>query len=301
MGLKVTNVSKSYGTKKVVDSIKLELDKPGVFGLLGTNGAGKTTTIRMILGILKKDEGQISWNGKDVERKSVNFGYLPEERGIYPKTKIYTQLMYFAKLKGMSKEEADKKIRYWMKKLEVEEYIDMPAEKLSKGNQQKIQFITAIVHNPELIILDEPFSGLDPVNTEIIRNIILELVQEGKYIIMSAHQMSVVEEFCTDILILNRGKTVLQGNLNDIKNSYKANRLDISVNKDSNKETIRDYIEKQGLQVLLEKDNNYEIKISDEEDGYELFDVLAKNNVKVNKFEIKKPSLHDIFIEKVGE
>ena len=154
MGLKITNVSKSYGNKKVVDNINLELNEPGVFGLLGTNGAGKTTTIRMILGILKKDEGQISWNGKDVERKTVNFGYLPEERGIYPKTKIYTQLMYFAKLKGMSKEEADKKIKYWMKRLEVEEYVDMTAEKLSKGNQQKIQFITAIVHNPELIILD---------------------------------------------------------------------------------------------------------------------------------------------------
>lgn len=302
MGLKITNVSKSYGNKKVVDNINLELNEPGVFGLLGTNGAGKTTTIRMILGILKKDEGQISWNGKDVERKTVNFGYLPEERGIYPKTKIYTQLMYFAKLKGMSKEEADKKIKYWMKRLEVEEYVDMTAEKLSKGNQQKIQFITAIVHNPELIILDEPFSGLDPVNTETIRNVILELINEGKYIIMSAHQMSVVEEFCTEILILNKGKTVLQGNLNKIKNTYKANRLDISINDNiTRKEDIQNYLENQGLQILLEKDNNYEIKISSEEDGYKLFNVLAENNVRVNKFEIRKPSLHDIFIEKVGE
>ncbi len=302
MGLKIENVSKSYGTKKVVDNINLELNKPGAFGLLGTNGAGKTTTIRMILGILKKDEGKISWNGKEVERKSVNFGYLPEERGIYPKTKIYTQLMYFAKLKGMTEQLADEKIKYWMKKLEVEEYMDMTAEKLSKGNQQKIQFITAIVHNPELIVLDEPFSGLDPVNTEIIRNVILELVKEGKYIIMSAHQMSVVEEFCTDILILNKGKTVLQGNLDDIKNGYKANRLDISINEeDTKKENVKDYIKSQGLEILLQKDNNYEIKISQEEDGYKLFEILAKNNIKVNKFEIKKPSLHDIFIEKVGE
>ena len=225
MGLKIENVSKSYGDKKVVDNINIELNNPGVFGLLGTNGAGKTTTIRMLLGILKKDEGKISWNGKEVTRKNVNFGYLPEERGIYPKTKIYDQLMYFAKLKGMRKEEADKQINYWMKRLEVEEYKNMTAEKLSKGNQQKIQFITAVVHDPDLVVLDEPFSGLDPVNTELIRNIILELIEKQKYIIMSAHQMSVVEEFCTNILILNKGKTVLQGNLTEIKNTYPANKV----------------------------------------------------------------------------
>ena len=184
MGLKIENVSKSYGDKKVVDNINIELNNPGVFGLLGTNGAGKTTTIRMLLGILKKDEGKISWNGKEVTRKNVNFGYLPEERGIYPKTKIYDQLMYFAKLKGMRQEEADKQIDYWMKRLEVEEYKNMTAEKLSKGNQQKIQFITAVVHDPDLVVLDEPFSGLDPVNTELIRNIILELIEKQKYIII---------------------------------------------------------------------------------------------------------------------
>ena len=296
MGLKITNVSKSYGNKKVVDNINLEISKPGVFGLLGTNGAGKTTTIRMLLGILKKDAGEITWNGKEVARKNVNFGYLPEERGVYPKTKIYDQLMYFAKLKGMNNKEADESIRFWMKKLEVEQYIDMTAEKLSKGNQQKIQFVTAIVHNPELVVLDEPFSGLDPVNTELLRNIILELVNQGKYIIMSAHQMSVVEEFCTDILILNKGKTVLQGNLNEIKNTYKANKLEISANKD-----IEKYIKDLGLEIYFSKDNYYEINIKDESQGYELFNILGQNKIEVSKFEIKKPSLHDIFIEKVGE
>ena len=296
MGLIVKNVSKSYGNKKVVDSISFEIDKPGVYGLLGTNGAGKTTTIRMILGILKKDAGEISWNGKTVQRKHVNFGYLPEERGVYPKISIYTQLMYFAKLKGMSNQEADKAIKFWMKKLEVEEYMNMTAEKLSKGNQQKIQFITAVVHDPELVVLDEPFSGLDPVNTELLRNVILELVSKGKYIIMSAHQMSVVEEFCTDILILDKGITVLQGNLKQIKDSYKANKLAISAKQD-----IKEYIDKLGLSIYFEKDNDYEININEDEDGYKLFDLLAKNNVKVDRFEIKKPSLHDIFIEKVGE
>ena len=149
-----------------------------MFGLLGTNGAGKTTTIRMLLGIIKKDSGEISWNGKAVERKNVNFGYLPEERGIYPKTKVYDQLVYFAKLKGTAKEDVDIEIKKWSEKLKVDEYLQMPAEKLSKGNQQKVQFITAILHDPELIILDEPFSGLDPVNTEILKNVILELVKE---------------------------------------------------------------------------------------------------------------------------
>lgn len=295
MGLTIKNVNKSYGDKKVVDNINLEINKPGVYGLLGTNGAGKTTTIRMLLGILKKDSGEINWKGKEVKRKHVNFGYLPEERGVYPKVNVYTQLMYFAKLKGMKEEKADEAIRYWMKRLEVEEYINMTAEKLSKGNQQKIQFITAVVHDPELIVLDEPFSGLDPVNTEIIRNVILELIKKGKYIIMSAHQMSVVEEFCTDILILNKGKTVLQGNLKQIKESYKANKLYISTKQD-----IKQYIKEQNLNIHLEKDNEYEIDIK-EEQGYKLFNELAKNNIKVEKFEIKKPSLHDIFIEKVGE
>ncbi len=296
MGLTIKNVSKSYGDKKVVDNISLEIDKPGVYGLLGTNGAGKTTTIRMLLGILKKDSGEINWNGKEVKRKHVNFGYLPEERGVYPKVNVYTQLMYFAKLKGMKEEKADEAIKYWMKRLEVEEYMNMTAEKLSKGNQQKIQFITAVVHDPELIVLDEPFSGLDPVNTEIIRNVILELIKKGKYIIMSAHQMSVVEEFCTDILILNKGKTVLQGNLKQIKDSYKANKLYISTKQD-----IKQYVKEQNLNIYLEKDNEYEIDIKEEEQGYTLFNELAKNNVQVEKFEIKKPSLHDIFIEKVGE
>jgi len=296
MGLKIENVSKSYGSKKVVDNINLEINKPGVFGLLGTNGAGKTTTIRMLLGILKKDEGQITWNGKEVARKHVNFGYLPEERGIYPKTKIYEQLMYFAKLKGMNNKEADESIRFWMKKLEIEQYMDMTAEKLSKGNQQKVQFITAIVHNPELLVLDEPFSGLDPVNTELLRNVIIELVEQGKYIIMSAHQMSVVEEFCTDILILNKGKTVLQGNLAQIKDSYKANKLEIITKQD-----ITEYIKQLNLSIYLSKGNEYEIDIKEEAQAYKLLDLLVENKVNLQKFEIKKPSLHNIFIEKVGE
>lgn len=296
MGLKLKNVSKMFVGKQAVDNISFEVDKPGVFGLLGTNGAGKTTTIRMLLGIIKKDTGEITWNGKKVERKSVNFGYLPEERGVYPKTKIYDQLMYFAKLKGMSQKDADESIKKWAKILKVEEYLPMIAEKLSKGNQQKIQFMTAIIHNPELIVLDEPFSGLDPVNTEILKNVIINLVKEGKYIIMSSHQMSSIEEFCTDILILNKGKTVLKGNLKEIKEGYKANRLELSTNKN-----IDEYIKEFNMKVEFSKNNEYSIKIDSEEKAHQLLEKLVTNHIEVDKFEIKKPTLNDIFIEKVGE
>ena len=296
MGLIVKNVSKNFIDKKAVDDISFEMNKPGVFGLLGTNGAGKTTTIRMILGIIKKDTGEISWNNKEVARKHVNFGYLPEERGIYPKTTIYDQLMYFAKLKGMTKLEADREIKKWLKKLDAEEYMNLQAEKLSKGNQQKIQFITAVMHNPELIILDEPFSGLDPVNTELLKNIILELVKEGKYIIMSSHQMVSIEEFCSEVLILNKGKTVLQGNLNEIKDKYPSNKIELKVSTNVDK-----IVESIGLKILSNEDNHYIISITNEQQGYELYKKLAEKNIDVTKFEIKKPSLHDIFIEKVGE
>ena len=296
MGLKLQNVSKAFIGKQAVQNISFEVDKPGVFGLLGTNGAGKTTTIRMLLGIIKKDTGEITWNGKSVERKHVNFGYLPEERGVYPKTKIYDQLMYFAELKGMKKQEAGEAIRKWAKILKVEADISMTADKLSKGNQQNIQFMTAILHHPELIVLDEPFSGLDPVNSEILKNVIIDLVKQGKYIIMSSHQMASIEEFCSDILILNKGKTVLQGNLKEIKETYPANRLEMSTNV-----AIDNYINNEDMTIEFSKNNDYTMKIKSEEAAHQLLQRLVKDNVEINKFEIKKPTLNDIFIEKVGE
>ena len=296
MGLKVENVSKYFGEKLAVDHISFEINEPGVFGLLGTNGAGKSTTIRMMLGILKKSSGEITWNGKPVERKNVNFGYLPEERGIYPKTKIFDQLIYFSELKGMKKEEAEKEINYWMKRLKVEEYKDQLAEKLSKGNQQKVQFIIAILNNPELIVLDEPFSGLDPINTEILKDVIEELVSKGKYIVMSSHQMSSIEEFCRDVVIINRGKTVLKGNLKEIKDSYPANKVEIITN-----QNITAEIEKMGLKIEKNIDNNYEINIQKEEEAHTLIKNLIDKNILIDKFELKRPSLNEIFIEKVSE
>ncbi len=294
MSLIVKNVNKSFGNKKVVDNLSFELTKPGVFGLLGTNGAGKTTTIRMILGIINKDSGDITWNNKEVSRKNVNFGYLPEERGLYPKSKIYDQLMYFANLKGMNKIDADKAIKYWLEKLKVSEYIDYTAEKLSKGNQQKIQFITSVLHNPDLIVLDEPFSGLDPVNTEILSNVMKELIKEGKYIIMSSHQMNSIEEFCTDLVILNKGKTVLKGNLKEIKNSYNSSKILLET-----KDNIEKIIKNLNLNILEHNDESYIIEAKGE--NKKLFKELSDNDINISKYEVIKPSLHEIFIEKVGE
>lgn len=296
MGLILENVSKTFIDQKAVDNISFKIDKPGVFALLGTNGAGKTTTIRMMLGIIKKDTGTITWNGKAVDRKNVKFGYLPEERGIYPKATIVDQLEYLAKLKGMSKIEANKSIDYWLKKMKMTEYKFQTAEKLSKGNQQKIQFITAVMHNPELIVLDEPFSGLDPVNTELLKNIILELVDEGKYIVMSSHQMNSVEEFCQDVVILNKGKTVLKGNLNEIKDSYKVNKIEIDTKLD-----ISQLIKDKGLEIKEQTDRKYIVAIKNEEQANELLEEIVNRKIPINKFELIRPTLHEIFIEKVGE
>lgn len=295
MGLIVKNVNKSFGDKHVVDNISFSLEEPGVFGLLGTNGAGKTTTIRMILGIIKKDSGEITWNGKAVTRGNVNFGYLPEERGLYPKSTIYDQLVYFANLKGLDKRAADKAVKMWLDKLNLMEYINSPAEKLSKGNQQKVQFITSMLHDPDLIVLDEPFSGLDPVNTEILSKIMKDLVKSGKYIIMSSHQMSVIEEFCSDLVILNRGKTVLSGNLKEIKDSYETNKVLIETT-----DEIDGILKKLKVDVLDKNDYEYLVS-ADADNRRELLKELVKNNIDVKTFKVIKPTLHEIFIEKVGE
>lgn len=295
MGLIVKNVNKSFGDKHVVDNISFSLEEPGVFGLLGTNGAGKTTTIRMILGIIKKDSGEITWNGKAVTRGNVNFGYLPEERGLYPKSTIYDQLVYFANLKGLDKRAADKAVKMWLDKLNLMEYINSPAEKLSKGNQQKVQFITAMLHDPDLIVLDEPFSGLDPVNTEILSKIMKDLVKSGKYIIMSSHQMSVIEEFCSNLVILNRGKTVLSGNLKEIKDSYETNKVLIETT-----DEIDGILKRLKVDVLDKNDDEYLVS-ADADDRRKLLKELVKNNIEVKTFKVIKPTLHEIFIEKVGE
>lgn len=297
MGLTVEGVSKHFGQKTAVHNLSFSLNEPGVFGLLGTNGAGKTTTIRMILGILEKDSGSITWNGNAVTRESVRFGYLPEERGLYPKTKITDQLYYFAKLRGMGQKEADKAINYWLGRLHVMQYADKPAEQLSKGNQQKVQLITSLLHDPDLLVLDEPLSGLDPVNADLFKDVILELVGRGKYIVMSSHQMESVEQFCRDILLLVDGETVLSGNLSDIKRSYGRNNLFLNFDGDFDPVPLA---EEEGMELLNRTPSGYEFHIDSEESSRNLLKKLLLKGITIEKFEIREPTLHEIFVDKAG-
>ncbi len=293
MGLEINNINKSFNTKKVLNNISFKMDKPGVFGLIGSNGAGKTTLIRIILGILSKDSGTISWNGKKLTKKTATFGYLPEERGIYTKVKVGKQLTYFAKLRGMSSEDAILATEKWCKELGMEEYLNVPAEQLSKGNQQKIQLISAFVNNPDILFLDEPFSGLDPVNTQVIKKAINNLVEKGTYIILSTHQMSVVEEYCSDILLINKGNSILSGSLTDIKKSYGQSNVYIKCDKD-----IFNFIPSNS-QIISKGFNSYELKLSEEPNKF--LQKLLENNISITQFEIKEPSLEEIFIRKVSE
>ena len=291
--LKVEQVSKKYGNKTVLNKISFNLKKGDCFGLLGSNGAGKSTTIRIILGILSKSDGKVTYNDQEVSRKSVNFGYLPEERGLYPKTKVIDQLLYFAALKNMPKDKAIKEINELAKILKIEEYLNMEAEKLSKGNQQKVQILIAFQNDPELIILDEPFSGLDPVNSLLVADLIKKK-KKDKIIVLSSHQMSIVEEFCTDILILDRGITKLQGNLINIKNEYSDSKLEVVTIKD-----IDEKIKKAKLDIINKVGSSYTLSIKNKDDAYKLLKLLDDND-QVIKFEILKPNLNDIFISTVG-
>lgn len=302
MSLRVDKLTKVFGDKTAVDQISFEMENPGVFGLIGTNGAGKTTTIRMILGIMQPDGGSATWNGAKISRDSLSFGYMPEERGIYMKTKVLEQLVYFGMLRGMSKSDATDSALKLMDRLEVTEYKDMPAEKLSKGNQQKIQLIATLIHNPELIFLDEPFSGLDPLNAELLRNLIQELVDDKKYIVMSSHQMSTVEEYCENLIILNRGKTVLTGNLSEIKAGY--GHTNLCVNPGSGQgayDRLSQIADTLGLKLVDKRATEWEYKITGDDMANSFIKQLIEAGIYPVKYEIKEPSLNEIFLEKVGE
>ena len=318
MSLIVSNLRKKYGDRVVVDSLSFEMPRPGVYALLGTNGAGKTTSIRMILGMLARDGGEVLWNGGELNVGECNVGYLAEERGLYPKYGLMDQLIYFAALRGVPKAEAKRRIARWAERLEVEEYlypekaaaqsaagarrarVKKPrpklADQLSKGNQQKIQFITALISDPELIILDEPLSGLDPVNTDLFKTIIREEIEAGKYLIMSSHQMATVEEFCTDITILDRSKAVLQGHLSEIKKSYGRVNLYLKTEREADEQ-----IRQSGARLLSRKEYEYRLKVSGEEQANFLLGLLTRAGVPVICFDLREPSLHEIFVEKVGE
>ncbi|MDF2804669.1 MAG: transporter related [Anaerocolumna sp.] len=308
MSLNVSNLTKKYGDKVVVDNLSFAMEQPGVYALLGTNGAGKTTTIRIILGMLAKDSGDVLWKEKHLDAVNTNIGYLAEERGLYPRYSLLDQLLYFAKLKNVDKHTAMNRIKYWSDRLQVDEYIFPPkvkgrksskanrADQLSKGNQQKIQLMAALISDPELIILDEPLSGLDPVNTDLFKSIIKEEIAKDKYMIMSSHQMPTIEEFCSDITILNRGKAVVQGNLNEIKKSY--GRVNLFVKSDVD---IASFINSFGLIVVGKTPSEYHLRVQGEDQAMAFLAKLIEDKIPVVKFELREPSLHEIFVEKVGD
>lgn len=307
MSFEVKHLQKKFGDKQAVEDLSFELKNPGVYALLGTNGAGKSTSIRMMLGILSRDHGEVLFNGENFDTRKVNVGYLAEERGLYPKYSLMDQLLYFASLKGLSTDVAMERIKYWGERLKVTEYLfperkkgkkfkPTLAEQLSKGNQQKIQLMAALISDPEFLILDEPLSGLDPVNTDLFKSVIREEIDKQKYIIMSSHQMPVIEEFCEDITILTRGKAVVHGNLNEIKKSY--GRVNLFVKCD---EDISDTISTLGIKVVNDTPAGIHLKVKSEDEARALLKQLSDTNKNIVRFELREPSLHEIFIESVGE
>lgn len=225
MQLQLNNIAKYFGDKPVLNGISLHVDAGRAFGLLGRNGAGKTTTIRILMNVFPPTSGNVTLDGNPIDYAKTKFGYLPEERGLYPKKTIVEQLTYFAMLKGMDKAAAVASVDKWLARLDMSAYRDKRLDTLSKGNQQKIQLITALTHDPDVVILDEPFSGLDPVNAMLLKDVVRETIDKGKIVLFSSHQMNYIEEFCDDIAILADGKIVLQGDLNQIKRSYPRNKL----------------------------------------------------------------------------
>ena len=303
MNLEVKNLRKSFEETEVLHGISFSVQSGKALGLLGRNGAGKTTTIRILMDVFKANSGEILIDGKKFNPTDYQIGYLPEERGLYPKKKVMEQIVYLASLRGMNKKEAKESTKKWLKKLGVEEYENRKLETLSKGNQQKVQLAQTLVCNPDIIILDEPFSGLDPVNSQILKDVVNELISENKLVIFSSHQMSYVEEFCEEIAIINKGKIVLSGNLRTIKKEFGKNRLAFSANNYSIEE-LKKYCEENFRDIV----SVYEVKktfiVLELCDGYTkniLLDKILKTDIDIEHFSIYEPTLTDIFVLKAGD
>lgn len=290
--LELHNLKKYYATQKAVDDISFSIEQGSIFGLLGPNGAGKTTLLRMITGIFYPDSGRIQFDGKEFDPLNdiIKIGYMPEERGLYKKMKIGDQVLYLAQLKGLSKNDAMEKIKFWFKRLEMESWWNKKVEDLSKGMSQKLQFVTTVLHEPKLIILDEPFSGLDPVNANLIKDEIYGLAQRGSTIIFSTHRMEQVEEICDHIVLVNMGKKILDGTVGDVKQQFKENKFNVKLYE------LPASVHGNGFEVVDQKANTLTVKIKE---GYRSNDVLQhflQQNVTIEAFNEILPSLNDIFI-----
>ena len=291
------HVTKTFGEFTAVNDLSLAVHAGRIFGLIGPNGAGKTTTIRMIVNITAPDTGRISLFGRQVTQELQDrIGYLPEERGLYKKMKVGDQLKFFAELKSIGTKEAEKRVDRWLERLKLSEWKGKKASELSKGMQQKIQFITSVIHEPDLLILDEPFSGLDPVNVELLKEIVLELKADGKTIIFSTHQMEVAEKICDDICLINRSRKVLEGSIREVKSSFSRNAVGLRLT--GGDEVLAD----SSLVSNVTRHNDHlEALLAEGASPQQLLARLVSGGASIEKFEMIEPSLHDIFIQKVTE
>ncbi|SFB95288.1 ABC-2 type transport system ATP-binding protein [Bacillus sp. OV322] len=295
MALQINHVTKRFGEFTAVDSLDFTIPEKEMFGFLGANGAGKTTTFRMILGLLNPTEGQILWNGNKIGYSSSSaIGYLPEERGLYPKLKVRDQIVYLARLRGMNKHDALTELEYWLNRFKVPEYLDKKVEDLSKGNQQKIQLIASVIHKPSLLILDEPFSGLDPVNVEMLKEAVIELRDRGTTIVFSSHRMEHVEEMCEHLCIMHRGKPVVSGKLREIKRSF--GKKNVAIHADFDLSFLDGY---EGVTKVKTVTEGRIVQVTGEDIAQNILQDLVPRGF-VRKFELEEPSLNDIFIERVG-
>ena len=298
MGLIAEHISKSFGNFQAIKDLSMEVREGAMFGFLGANGAGKTTTMRMILDIIRPDSGQITWDGNDVREVSrQNWGYLPEERGLYPKMIVEEQLLFLARLNGLSKQTARKELDEWFERFQINANRKKKVEELSKGNQQKIQFLAAIIHNPTILIMDEPFSGLDPVNASVLKEAFLEMHRRGKTIIFSTHQLEQVEEMCEDIVIINKGQVVVQGSVREVKRQHGRNVIRLKLDNDPEARWL-DTLE--GIQVTKRRQDYIEMQIQAQLNPNLIVEAALQHGGNITRFELAEPSLTDIFIESVG-
>ena len=294
MILELKNIEKSFGEKKVLTGVSFKAEGGKAFGLLGRNGAGKTTSIRILMDVFPANSGEVLIDGQPIDYNKIGIGYLPEERGLYPKKIIIDQLTYFAELKGMGRKAAVQSIDYWLGRLGMTEYRNKKLETLSKGNQQKIQLITALAHDPDIIILDEPFSGLDPVNAMLLKDVVKEQIAKGKIVLFSSHQMSYIEEFCDSIAILNNGAVALHGDLHDIKRDYPRDRLVVKT------ETPDAIIADFGASCTVMDNGDLMIRLADPCEKKTIMTRLVEN-YDIDEVKVYEPSLNDIFVEYAGD
>ncbi len=294
--LKVSHIDKSYGSIMAVNGLSFEVKEGEVFGLLGVNGAGKTTTFRMIVGLLEPDSGEITLDGKKIDYDITdNIGFLTEERSLFVKMSVLEQILFYGNLKGLSNKEIEKRLDYWLDRLKISEYKHEKIKNLSKGNQQKIQFISAVINEPKLLVLDEPFTGLDPFNVDILMTALKEMAKKGTIVIFSSHRMEHVEMFCDRLLILVKGEKVLEGSLKEIKDNYLKKSIRIKGEVD-----VKGIKEIKGVEKVIKTSDDIIVKVSNMEVVSKVFNVI-KNGKNIIKFEVEDPSLNEIFVSKVGD